>query len=163
MEKLRERFALAGTSPIMYANLALTTLLAPELEGILGLSHDIFLICLLVGIVVVANVMLLSVNERRVEIAIRRCEGARTGDIMAQFMLETSLFCATGAMLGIPLGIFLAWVRASLDPSALLTWALPWHHVIVTTVSVLAGGLVAGLAPAWRAARLDPVQVLSRA
>ena len=97
------------------------------------------------------------------EIAIRRCEGAQTSDIMTQFMLETSLFCGAGALMGIPLGIFLAWVRASLDPAALLTWALPWHHIMVTTLSVFAGGLVAGLAPAWRASRLDPVEVLSRA
>ena len=163
MDDLKERFAEAGTSPVMYSNVVLSAILAPEMEGILGLSRDIFAICLLVGIVVVANVMLMSVNERRMEIAIRRCEGAQTSDIMAQFMLETSLFCAAGALMGIPLGIFLAWARASLDPAALLTWALPWHHILVTTVCVSAGGLVAGLAPAWRASRLDPVEVLSRA
>jgi putative ABC transport system permease protein len=164
VEEIKQYFASEhGTQVMVYSNVLLTVLLAPELEGMMAINRDIFIICLLVGLVVIANVMLLSVNERRVEIAIRRCEGARTVDIVTQFLIETGAFCSAGAVLGIPLGLFLAWVRASIAPEALLNWALPWHHILVTVLSVIAGGILAGLAPAWRAARLDPVEVLSRA
>ncbi len=161
LEQIEQFFALAGGKVLLYSNPLLTGLLAPEIKDMLALSSDIFLICLFMGIVVIANVMLISVNERKIEIAIRRCEGARISDIVSQFVIETGIFCTAGALIGIPAGIAFAWLRSSLDPAVLLSWTVPWDYAILTFIYVFLGGLAAGLAPAWRAARLDPVEVFS--
>lgn len=155
-------FAASGREILTYSNTFLSIILAKELKDILQVSRDIFLFCITMGIIVIANVMLISINDRKLEIAVRRCEGARVTDIMAQFVLETALFCLMGALIGIPLGLGLAWVRAGLDPAALFSWAMPWGEALETTLYVFAGGLLAGVLPAWRASRLDPVEVLSR-
>ncbi|MGQ9592188.1 MAG: ABC transporter permease [Planctomycetota bacterium] len=160
---LQRHFALRGLDVVVYANVALQIFTAPELEALVSVSRDIFLLCLFMGVVVVANVALLSVRERRREIAIRRAEGATTADIVLQFLVESGVFCTAGAAIGVPLGILLAWARVSLDPSVLVRWAIPWRDVAATFAATFAGGLAAGIAPAWRAARLDPVEVFSRA
>lgn len=162
-EEIQRRFARRGKEVAVYSNVLLTLLLAPEIERLISVANDLFLLSLFMGMAVVANVMLMTVNERKAEIAIRRCEGARTVDIAAQFILETGAFSATGAAVGMPLGILLAWARASLDPATLTSWTVPWTHVGITLACVVGGGFLAGLPPAIRAARLDPVEVLSRA
>ncbi|HNR98741.1 MAG TPA: ABC transporter permease [Planctomycetota bacterium] len=162
MEDLQAYFARRGTQILCYSNLIIGAIFKPELEGLLALSRDIFIACLVMGVAVVGTAMLIAVNERRREIAIRRCEGATAGAIVAQFLLETGVFCLLGSALGIPFGLALAWTRARLDPSVLLSWGVPWGHIAFIVACVFAGGVLAGCAPAYRAARLDPVEVFSR-
>lgn len=161
-DELQAHFARRGTQVQCYSNIVVGAIFKPELEGLLALSRDIFIACLITGIAVVGTAMLIAVNERRREIAIRRCEGATAGDIVAQFLLETGVFCLLGSAIGIPFGLALAWTRARLDPSVLLSWGVPWGHVAFIVACVFAGGVLAGIAPAYRAARLDPVEVFSR-
>jgi len=136
-EKIERRFAVLGRDVLIYSNVFFAMMIAPEMESILDLSRDLFIGCLLLGLIVVANVMVITTSERKLEIAIRRCEGAKTSDIIAQFVLETAIFCVMGAAAGIILGFALAWMRTTIAPEALMSWAVPWNHVAITVKLLL--------------------------
>jgi putative ABC transport system permease protein len=114
-------------------------------------------ISLLVGGIGIMNIMLISVAERTGEIGIRLVVGARPGDIRKQFLLEASLLCTVGGLLGLALGYAGARV---------VTNTLGWPIQFSTAMAVLAVacssvvGIVFGILPAERAARLDPATVL---
>jgi putative ABC transport system permease protein len=114
-------------------------------------------VALVVGGIVIMNIMLVSVTERTREIGLRKSLGARRGDILLQFLIESSTIGAVGGTVGALLGIFLAkfvsWVTPL--PSAVEIWS------IVAGLSVSVGvGLFFGIYPASKAARLDPVVAL---
>ncbi len=162
VDRLQQYFATRGATVLCYSNIVVSGILRPELDDIFSVSRDIFLVCLLMGLMVTSTAMLITVNERRREIAVRRCEGATARDIVAQFLLETGVFCLLGSTIGVALGLGLAWWRSQVDPSVLVGCAVPWGHVGFVIACVFAGGLIAGIAPAYRAAKLDPVEVFSR-
>ncbi len=114
-------------------------------------------ISLLVGGIGIMNIMLASVLERTREIGVRRAVGARRLDIIRQFLAETTLITTTGGVLGILLGLGL---------SELVAYFAGWSTIITVTSVVVAFvvsvtvGLVFGVYPAVRAARLDPVLAL---
>ncbi|MBX6330756.1 MAG: ABC transporter permease [Gemmatimonadaceae bacterium] len=112
---------------------------------------------LVVGAMVIMNIMLVAVAERTREIGIRKSLGARRRDIMAQFLVEASTLSTFGAAIGIGLGIGLSKLVAAVSPlpASVATWSIG--------VAVLLGagvGIVAGIYPAGRASRLDPVVAL---
>ena len=114
-------------------------------------------ISLLVGGIGIMNIMLASVLERTREIGVRRAIGARQRDVVRQFLVETTMITLTGGVLGTILGVVL---------SRLVGYFAGWS-TIVTVESValafivsVAVGLIFGLYPAVRAAKLDPVQAL---
>jgi putative ABC transport system permease protein len=114
-------------------------------------------IVLLVGAVVAATLMLASVNGRLSEIGVRRAVGARPEDIRWQFAIETALTVLAGG-LG---GIVLALAGTELVASRMnLGTTLSWKAVLLGLVASAVTGLLAGVAPAQRAAQLDPVQAL---
>jgi putative ABC transport system permease protein len=114
-------------------------------------------ISLLVGGVGVSNIMLVSVSERTREIGLRKALGARTRDITRQFLLEATVLTGVGGLVGLALGIALAYLVASFAPiPAEVTW---WSIALALGVSV-AVGLVFGVLPARRAGQLDPVEAL---
>jgi len=117
----------------------------------------IAVIALIVGAVGIANIMLVSVTERTREIGIMKAVGARSRDVMALFLSEAVLLGALGALIGVPLGIAGGWV-ATRYAEIPLELAPGWFAAAVT-VGVLTG-VVAGLYPAWRAARVDPIDAL---
>ncbi len=126
------------------------TMLTGVLAAIAGIS-------LLVGGVGVSNIMLVSVRERTSEIGLRKALGARRRDVLLQFLVEAVLLTTIGGGIGIALGVGGALLIGALTPvPASLTW---WSIVLAFGVS--AGvGVFFGVAPARRAARLDPVVAL---
>jgi putative ABC transport system permease protein len=114
-------------------------------------------ISLLVGGIGIMNIMLASVVERTREIGVRRAVGARYGDIVRQFLIETMMICFSGGLAGLLCGIALSKAVAVL--AGWSTVITPASVLLAFTVSVTVG-LVFGLYPALRAARLDPVVAL---
>ena len=115
-------------------------------------------VALLVGGIGVANTMVISVLERRSEIGLRRSLGATRGHIRLQFLTESLLLSLLGGASGVLLGIAVTAVLAGYEgwPAVVPAWA----SIGGLTTTLLVGG-VAGLYPAWRAARLSPTVALA--
>ena len=117
----------------------------------------IAVISLVVGSIGIANVMLVSVTERTKEIGIMKAVGAQNRDVLQLFLLEAVLLGLFGAVLGIPVGVVGAYAAAEYIGLGLV---LPYEWFgIAVAVGVLVG-VVAGLYPAWSAARTDPIDAL---
>ena len=114
-------------------------------------------ISLVVGGIVVMNIMLVSVTERTKEIGIRKAIGARRKDILTQFLIEAVVVTAIGGAIGVLTGFGLAYLIAALIGFPLLMSVA--SAVLGVGVSSVVG-IVSGLWPAWRAARLDPIEAL---
>ncbi|MCX5760045.1 MAG: ABC transporter permease, partial [Gemmatimonadetes bacterium] len=112
---------------------------------------------LVVGAMVIMNIMLVAVAERTREIGIRKALGATRGNIMSQFLIEAATLSVIGAAIGIGLGIAMAKLIAAFTPlpAGVALWS------IFAALALGAGvGIVAGVYPASRAARLDPIEAL---
>ncbi|HYK22959.1 MAG TPA: ABC transporter permease [Pyrinomonadaceae bacterium] len=114
-------------------------------------------ISLVVGGIVVMNIMLVSVTERTKEIGIRKAIGARRKDILTQFLIEAVTVTALGGAIGVGTGFGLAYVISALIGFPLLVSVA--SAVLGVGVSSVVG-IVSGLWPAWRAAKLDPIEAL---
>jgi putative ABC transport system permease protein len=114
-------------------------------------------ISLVVGGIVVMNIMLVSVTERTKEIGIRKAVGARQRDILTQFLIEAVTVTALGGALGVLSGFALAYLIALLIGFPMLM-SINSAVLGVGVSSVV--GIISGLWPAWRAARLDPIEAL---
>jgi putative ABC transport system permease protein len=114
-------------------------------------------VALLVGAIGIANIMVISVLERRGEIGLRRALGARRVHISAQFLTESALLAALGGAAGLGFGAAATWVYAQSrnQPFVVPTWAL-----VAAPTCGLAIGALAGLYPAGKAARLSPSEAL---
>ncbi len=114
-------------------------------------------VSLIVGGIGIMNMMLASVTERTREIGIRRALGAKRRDIVVQFLVESVTLTAVGGAVGLLLGISAPWVvKMILDLPAILSFSM----VLPPFVMAVFVGLVSGLYPAFRAARLDPIVAL---
>jgi putative ABC transport system permease protein len=112
---------------------------------------------LVVGAMVIMNIMLVAVSERTREIGVRKALGARRKDIIAQFLVEAATLSVVGAAIGALLGILIAQLIAAVTP--LPASVAPWS--LVAALVVGAGvGIVAGIYPASRASKLDPIAAL---
>jgi putative ABC transport system permease protein len=114
-------------------------------------------ISLVVGGIVIMNIMLVSVTERTKEIGLRKSIGARRSDILKQFLAESTMLSLFGGAIGVSIAYALAKLVAVLTP---VPTVLPWLAVTVALVVSGTVGLISGVYPAWRAARLDPIEAL---
>jgi len=138
-----------------------------KLDTLMGAYNNVMGVVLLIGLLVtsislfvggvgVMNIMFVSVTERTHEIGIRKAIGARRRSILMQFLFESSVICLIGGVIGIVLAALVTFVinavlmPASLSPGILLTAVI---------ISLLAG-VLSGIVPAWRGARLDPIEAL---
>jgi putative ABC transport system permease protein len=128
----------------------ISAVLMVALPGLVAIS-------LVVGGIVIMNIMLMAVSERTREIGIRKALGARRRDILAQFVVESATLSGVGAVFGIALGIALAFVVKAVTP--LPAAVAPWSIIVAVILGVTVG-IAAGVYPASRASRLDPIAAL---
>jgi len=114
-------------------------------------------ISLVVGGIVIMNIMLVSVSERTKEIGLRKSIGARRSVIVKQFLAESTMLSLFGGAIGITIAYLLAKLVAVLTP---VPTALPLVAVTFALLVSASVGLISGVYPAWRAARLDPIEAL---
>ncbi len=113
-------------------------------------------IALVVGAIVIMNIMLVSVTERTKEIGIRKSLGARQVDILKQFLVEAVTLSGIGGAIGVTI----AWIIGRILTAVFFPTSLSIIAVVgAVGVSAIAG-VVAGVFPAWKAARLDPIEAL---
>jgi putative ABC transport system permease protein len=122
-----------------------------------GLFLGLGAVALLVGAVGVANIMVISVLERRSEIGLRRALGATKGDIRTQFLAEAILLALMGGAMGVVLGVICTAIYASTKGWAIVIPAVAWGGGLGAALVI---GAVAGLLPALRAARMSPTEAL---
>ncbi len=118
----------------------------------------ITMITLVVGGIVVMNIMLVSVTERTFEVGLRKALGATKKQILLQFLIESALLCIAGGILGLLLA---AGVTTLITVLAEITMSITPFYIILSVAVSSIIGIVAGLYPAWKAARLDPIVALT--
>jgi putative ABC transport system permease protein len=127
--------------------------------GIAAVVVPITFISLVVGGIVVMNIMLVSVTERTFEIGLRKALGATRKQMLLQFMIESSFLTTCGGILGFLLAVALASI-ISLTTGVTMTVTLLY---VVLSIGVSGGiGMIAGIYPAFKASRLDPIVALAR-
>ncbi|MBS1794082.1 MAG: ABC transporter permease [Acidobacteria bacterium] len=119
----------------------------------------ITLIILVVGGIVVMNIMLVSVTERTFEVGLRKALGATRKQILLQFLIESSLLCVVGGILGLVLAAGATRIIGALLEMTMTITA--FYMILSVGISSLIG-ILAGLYPAWKAARLDPIVALTK-
>jgi putative ABC transport system permease protein len=112
---------------------------------------------LMVGVIGVMNIMLVAVTQRTREIGVRKAVGARKYNILFQFLVEAATLTMIGGLIGIIFGAVLGWVVTSI-----LEWRYFFSPIwaLIGLIMSAGTGIVSGLYPAWRAARIDPIVAL---
>jgi putative ABC transport system permease protein len=129
-------------------------------DGILGPVFIVIIavpgIALVVGAIVIMNIMLVAVTERTKEIGIRKSLGARQADILKQFLFESATLSAIGGIIGLIIAKLIGLIVSQI----LIPTIIPWYAAVIAIGVSAAVGIMAGLFPAWKAARLDPIEAL---
>ena len=148
-----EAFSLSSQSVLEDTMSSITSVLTILLGGIAAIS-------LIVGGIGIMNIMLVTVTERTREIGIRKAIGASRGTILSQFLMEAVVLC----MLGCGLGIFLSWAIlqtvTTVVSSLNMTFSLDGGVVLIAVVFCFVIGVVFGLYPANKAAKMKPIDAL---
>ena len=135
--------------------------LLQQLEDVLDLLQNFIVgiaaISLLVGSIGIANIMLVSVTERTREIGIMKAVGAQNREILGLFLAESVILGIVGAILGTLLGLVAGYLGAWYIELPLV---YPYEYVVLAIAVGVLVGIAAGLYPAWRAARTDPIDAL---
>ena len=135
--------AITGLRDRLFGTIFLVAILVPS-------------IALLVGAIVIMNIMLVSVTERTKEIGIRKSLGARQVDILKQFLVEAVALSGIGGAIGVTI----AWIIGRVLTAVFFPTSLSIVAVAIAVGVSAVVGIAAGVFPAWKAARLDPIEAL---
>ena len=117
-------------------------------------------VTLVVGGIVVMNIMLVSVTERTFEVGLRKAVGATRRQILMQFLIESGILCGLGGVIG----LLAAWgITALITALASITMTITIFYIILALGVSTIIGMIAGIYPAFKAARLDPILALTKA
>lgn len=159
-EVLNQRITADKSSGLKYTSEDLLEQ-AEKLQQLSGSTNKMLIwiasISLLVGGIGVMNIMLVSVTERTREIGLKKALGARRGKILMQFLTEASVLTSIGGVIGVGVGIGLAQVISKM---AEVPVAISTPAIIVSVVFSMAVGIIFGLLPSIKAARLNPIDAL---
>jgi putative ABC transport system permease protein len=145
-----ETFGIIGAEAVMDLWHSITGTIAAVMVGV----SSVFLV---VGGIVIMNIMLAAVTERTREVGVRKALGARRGDILRQFLVESAVISTTGGVIGIIVAYLFTLAAGWLTP---IPFSMPLGAVVVAVVISTAVGLFFGIYPASRAAKLDPIVAL---
>jgi putative ABC transport system permease protein len=120
-------------------------------------SIIIVFVFLIIGGIVIMNIMLASVTERTREIGVRKSLGATRRDVLYQFVIESAVISTIGGIIGILVAVTISLVIGAVTP---VPMAVPIHWVVIAVAVAAVVGIVFGAYPAYRAAKLDPIEAL---
>lgn len=127
-----------------------------QLDVLLASVQILLALAIIIAIIGVVNTLVLSVLERTRELGLLRAVGMTRGQARRMITVESVIICLFGAVLGIAVGIGLGWtVQQALEEEGLTSFALPWGLIVTYLVAAVAVGLLAAIAPAARAAKLN--------
>ena len=129
-------------------------------SGVTAIAGGIVGISLLVGGIGIMNIMLVSVSERTREIGLRKAVGATPTAILLQFLLEAVTLCLAGGLVGVLIGQAFAFGVSQIPGARMENASVPFWAVVLAFVFSAGVGVVFGMFPAIKAARLDPIEAL---
>jgi putative ABC transport system permease protein len=127
--------------------------------AIAGVVTPLTMISLIVGGIVVMNIMLVSVTERTFEIGLRKALGAKRSHILMQFLIESSFLSAFGGVFGLMLAAFISWLISVSTP---VPMTITFFYIALSLTVSGGIGMIAGIYPAMKASRLDPIIALTK-
>ena len=133
--------------------------LAGQIDSVVGVIQiaGLFItgLSLFVGAVGIMNIMFVSVKERTKEIGVRKAIGAKRRTILGQFLFESSVICLVGGLVGLIAAVLLSKMINQFIPTS-----VQWDAFVIAILVSLITGLISGIAPAYTAAKMDPVEAL---
>jgi len=105
------------------------------------------------------NIMLVSVTERTFEIGLRKAVGALKKQILLQFLIESSLLTAVGGVIGLVVAAVISWIVRTSTP---IPMTITVGYIALALIVSGGIGMIAGIYPAWKASRLDPIVAMTK-
>lgn len=134
-----------------------TKLLAPIFSVLTMVGWFIGFFAILVGMFSVANIMFVSVKERTNQIGVKKALGATQNTILIEFLIESIVLCIIGGLIGLLLVYGISELATSLSG---FNFFLPFKNILIGITLSIFIGVIAGITPAWQAARMDPVEAI---